>query len=662
MKSLLVFDGNIPLQKILRCLPVGQSVHLFPLTGDWDVIDRIKAYCDATGRSVRVLDAARSVDVAVETLRKRVGPWSENLGRRSVAGRSLREWLMTPGGETSAWWFTLLSEKNPLKTDVFLKIAQLNAVDDLLSSCEYGFCLVASTDRGWGKAVASAASRHSVPARRLCSFGPLGWRARGKDFLKWAGPWGDISMGLFRLSSFAVRGVLARWVMGAFPKRKRHPLSLLCVTYFPALDRSAAETGEFVNRFSGPLQDFLRRQGRQVNWLLMAVPYDGFGFAAALKMGRFFASVGEAIFFLEEFFGPKQMWACVRSWAKLMWVYRRITRSVGARFWSGGLAVPEADPLLARLWRRSTLGDVGVEGVAFLECFKGAFNGFSDATACLYFLEMQAWEKALNAARRGHTKAVTIGFQHSAFSKNHFSHFHTAGEISSRGQPGGLPLPDVLGCNGDVSRKIFVEQGHVRVRCLEALRHFHLMRPPEGIVEKKKPPVLLLIGASDKEGMKSLLSMAIQAFPHPAKFEVWVKPHPGGRLDKVLREMCFEGPESLPFKVVHDPMPALLKASRVVAATDSSASVEAVGFGCRVILPVMSNVLSMNALMGHEGFYEKVYNPSEFSLAVERCLSSEISDDQISAGRRLVASFWNLDEALPAWRELFLNVESGSVF
>lgn len=641
---------------------MGQSVDLFPLLGDWGEIDRVKAVCDAKGRSVRILDASRCVDVAVDKVRERMGLWSENLGNRSVAGRSLREWLLTPEGETSSWWFTLLSEKNPLKTDVFLKIAQLNAVDELLSSGEYGFCLVASTDRDWGKAVASTAGRHSVPSQRLGSSGPLGWRARGKAFLKWAGPWGDFSMGLVRLGSFAVRGVGARWVMGAFPKRKRDPLSLLFVTYFPALDRRAAENGEFLNRFSGPLQDFLRRQGRQVNWLLMAVPYDGFGFGAALKMGRIFSKKGEPVFFLEEFFGPKQLWGCIRSWTRMMWVYRRIMRSIGEGFWSDGLAVPEAEPLLARLWRRSTLGDVGVEGVAFLECFKGAFDGFSDAPACFYFLEMQAWEKALNAARRCHTKAITIGFQHSAFSKNHFSHFHTTGEISSSGQPGGLPLPDVLGCNGDVSQKIFVEQGHVRVRRLEALRHFHLMRAPEGIVEKKKPPVLLLIGASDKEGMKSLLSMAIQAFPHPAKFEVWVKPHPGGRLDKVLREMGFQGPESLPFKVVHDPMPALLKASRVVAATDSSASVEAVGFGCRVILPVMSNVLSMNALMGHEGFYEKVYNPSEFSLAVERCLSSEISDDQMASGRRLVASFWSLEEALPAWRELFLNVESGSVF
>ncbi len=661
MNSLFVFDGNIPLQKIPRYLPVGQSVALFPLTGDWSVIDRVKAVCDATGRSVRVLDAARHVDVAVDKVRERMGPWSENLGNRSVAGRSLREWLLTPRGETSAWWFTLLSEKNPLKTDVFLKIAQLNAVDELLSSREYGFCLIASTDRDWGKAVASIASQHSVLTRRLDSSGPPGWRALGKAFLKWAGPWGDFSMGLFRLGSFAIRGVRARWVMGPFSKRKRHPLSLLFVTYFPAIDRGAAEKGEFLNRFSGPLQELFRGQGRQVNWLLMAVPYDGFGFGTALKMGRCFAEKGEAIFFLEEFFGLKKMWACVRSWARLMWVYWRIRDSFGAGFWSNGLTVPEGDSLLAHLWRRSTLGAVGVEGVAFLECFKGAFEGFSDAPACLYFLEMQAWEKALNAARRGRTEGVTIGFQHSAFSKNHFAHFHTAGEISSSGQPGGLPLPDVLGCNGDVSRTIFVKQGHSQVRRLEALRHFHLMRVPEGIVQKQNPPVLLLIGASDKEGMKSLLSMAIQAFPHPTKFQVWIKPHPGGRFDKVLREMEFERSEPLPFKVVHGPMSALLQASRVVAATDSSASVEAVGFGCRVILPVMSTVLSMNALMDHEGFYEKVYNPAEFSSAVERCLSSEISEDQISAGRRLVSAFWSLDEALPDWRQLFLKVESRSV-
>jgi surface carbohydrate biosynthesis protein (TIGR04326 family) len=371
VKSLIVFDGNVSFHKILRYLPVGQSVDLFSLSGDWGEIDRAKAVCDATGRSVQILDAARGVDAAVETLRGRLGPWSEELGYRSVAGRSLQEWLMAPGGETSAWWFTLLSEKNPLKTDVFLKIAQLNAMDALLSSRDYGFCLVASTDRDWGKAVVSAAVRHSVSVRRLDSSGPPGWRARGKAFLRRAGPWGDFSMGLVRLGSFVVRGARARWVMGALPKRKRHPLSLLFVTYFPVINRSAAEKGEFLNRFSGPLQDLLRGQGRQVNWLLMAAPYDGFGFGAALKMGQFFAKAGEAIFFLEEFFGPKQMWACVRSWAKLMWVYTRIKRSIEAGFWSDGLAVPEADPLLARLWRRSTLGDVGVEGGGLSRVFQG---------------------------------------------------------------------------------------------------------------------------------------------------------------------------------------------------------------------------------------------------------------------------------------------------
>ncbi len=635
------------------------AADLFPLTGDWRLTRRVR---DRRAGAVReVLDSARLVEEEVDRVRETVGGWSAELGNLRAGGKTLKEWFLTPDRGVSAWWFSLLSEKNPLKTDVFLKLAQLRVLEKLFQSGRYGSCAGAVGDPVFRAAVSRLARRAGVGYRLRAARHPgFSWRGALRGGLERAGLIGDLVHALLKLAEWVWLAALAR---GLGPKGAgaEGGEDLLVVTYFPAVDREAAEQGRFQDLYFGPLQELWQKEGRRAHWILLYVPFDRRAFVDALALAKRFSVNGWSVTFLHRFLSAGILARTLLTWGIQVLNYLRVRSALDRAFAEPALAPPEGRELLARLGRRSFAGWVGLSGLLYFELFKEVFRRFPKASRCLYVAEMHAWEKALNGAKRSRRPGVvTVGFQHAAVSRNEFHYFHAPEEARSAGGPLDAPLPDRLACNGEVPRSLLARQGYAGVRSVEALRHLGLARALKGDDStKRRPPVVVAAGSIDRRETLALLSLVTEALPRPAGFQVWLKGHPSMPVQPLLAELGIPWPAA-GFEVRDEPVDRLLAEARAAVVGGSSVALDALALGCRVIVPVFPDGISVNPLGGFEDAYRKVSTPAALKEAVEEALARPPAPEEIRRGRELAASYWNLDESLPLWRELMGLAPAGT--
>lgn len=632
----------------------GGEAHLLPLTDDWLLVSRWERSLAPRASRVRVLPAGRLFDDRVALLRERLGPWSAALGARAVGGKPLREELSFSGTRVSAWWFSLLSERNPLKTDVFFKVAQLLAVEELLASGTYGQIVPATADRTMNAALEAMARRHGLGVERA----PGPWAGR------WTTAWVKQRIregGRFLQTVDAFRR-LARWwaesrcLRRAMASASRRPFevgALVFVTYFPFLDFEAAGRGRFVNRFAGPLQGLMDRLGIPVHWVWMVVPVEGVGVAGAARLGTALGGGGTAGHFLLEFLTGGVLRKALADWYHLRRRARRVLRSLPPPALSAGLGPPEAEPWLRILWRQSFFGWVALEGALYYRMFEKAFKSLSPASACLYFAEMQSWEKALNAARRSVPLPVpAVAFQHAAVSRNHFFYAPDPAELADAGKPFGHPFPDVFAVNGERARGALEALGGSRVRRLEAVRQLGLAgASARSFSEKRRPPAVLLVGSYDATETAALLALFQRAFPGTPPFPVGWRPHPSTNARALVREAGGAWAEWAA-RLRTEPLEDLLAESTVVIGGETSAVVEALAFGCRVVAPVLNRSVFLSPLDGHETVYKKVYGPVEFGTTVLAELQRPRDGAEELAWRRFVDQTWDLNAEMPRWKRL----------
>lgn len=629
------------------------TIDLFPLTDNWRLIHSVQGQLASTGSHVNLLNASQLIAEEVADLRKKLIGWSANLGERCLGAQSLKEWFLLKDEKVTTWWFSLLSEKNPLKTDTFLRLAQVHAAKKQIHAKPYHFCYVALGTRNLTRIITSICRDATIPIKQLHQPAPR------KSFKAWLAAGLETHMlgdsllrSLLWAAQFALKSFKARQTMGRLVVDRQKPTSLLFVSYFPAFDREEAKGGIFKNRYALPLQDFLTEKRAAANWLFVTVPLEGFRYQDALKYGKSFAEHGEAVFFLEEFLSLGDLGRCLAVWTMQVFKCVFLSAQMPREFLTKGLTSVECERLLKKLWYLSFVGYPGISGIIFFQAYKNAFKYFARNALCIYYLEMQAWEKALNAAHRDHPEIKTIGFQHSAFSMNHFSYFYTPTEIQRKGNRLDLPLPDILGCNGDIPYTTFIEQGYSNVRRLEAIRHLYLETILNGQKPvKQQPPVVLLVGGYDKEEAKSLFLLLNEALPDPEGFEVWIKYHPSSPLGAILKEVGMEG-KQFKYQFRKEAMNELLPLVTTVIAGASSVAIDALAFGCHVILPTFTNSLFMNPLGYVPECYEKVYGPSELAQAVQRTLVQDINEDIFKKGLNTVQSFWDIDDSLPHWNRV----------
>lgn len=655
---LIIFDENVDVNSFRKELAAlrPKSAYLFPLSSNWRLIYEIESATKnlfGTNIKIKSIESAELIDKEVDVLRKKVSKWSADLGDFVIVGKSIKEWFLFPKEEVSTWWFSLLSEKNTLKTNVFFRLAQLQTLDKIISSNWFDFCVCSVSEKPFSLAIEMLCKRHSINMLPISSLKrKKSFREEIKPYLNKNNSTNFILKALVRLRIRILRGARAKLVMGSVKNRiKIFDNSILFVSYFPAVDEESAKKGILRNKYAIPLQEKLSEMEKNIIWIWMYVFLDGHSYRDALMLAKKFTKNGEINFLLDEFVSLKVLFRVLALWLRQIRIFLKLKRLIPEEVLYENLSIPEGVIFIKNLMAESFIGWTGLEGILFFELYKKVFSYFPDVPYCIYYTEMHAWAKALNAAKKLKAPQIkSIGFQHTNVSRNFFHYFHHPCEVGE-GKSISLPLPNILACNGDIPLSLMARCGYPNIRKVEAIRHLYLSDCLNNPDFSKKEDIVLIAGSMDSQVTRALISLFYEAFSKPQEFKVWLKGHPALPLEQVLKELDIN-PDNSGYVVKHDPINKLIKVVRIVFVGDSTVALEGLASGCVVILPVFADHMFMSPLAGFEKYYIRISDPAELKNIIERIIGYKERKEEFADIKKFILSYWCLDKSLKRWEKL----------
>jgi len=657
MKVLLIFDQLCSITRLRRELISlkPHSIFLLPLISRWKTIREIENICHLmTSAKVELINSAELIDQEVDALREKIAKWSSDLGNYHISGKSIIEWFMLPENQVSAWWFSLISEKNNFKTNNFFRIAQIQSIDRIIRSALFDKCIFTISERNLSIAIKAICRRHSIgmlvmPASKI----KKSFTSGIKSYLKRKNIHNAIGKGLFCSLNCILKSTRAKLEMGKIKRRlKQVNSSVLFISYFPAIEKKAAEKGKLKNKYALSLQEKLSEMDKKVIWIWMYVFVDGHSYKDALRFAKKFTKSGEMNFFLDEFMSFSSLIRVLFLWLRQIHTFLKLRRLIPEQVLTENLSIPEGSVFIKDLMLESFVGGVGFEGIMYFELFKGVFSYFSNIGQCIYYSEMHAWEKALNAAKELKAPEMkSIGFQHGGISQNHFFYFHHPQEVGRRGDLGSLPLPSILACNGDVPLSFMQRCGYPKVQKVEAIRHLYLNDYLNNSDFTNKRNVILIAGSINKQETEALISLCYEVFSKPTGFQIWFKGHPSVPIEGIVKALGIDL-RNRDYTIKHNPINELLKSAKVLIVGSSGVAIEALALGCRVINVVLSDNMTVSYLKGFEEHYTRIYTPEELKLSITSIMQSSGSIENFNTKKDFVSKFWCIDKSLKRWESL----------
>ena len=639
---LFVFDETVLTRGVGPAVPAGARVRLFPLTARPEAVRHARERLGAAGADVEELPSGRFVDEAAARLRTRYIEFVADLPRRCREAGADVKGLFAVDAHASLWWFSLVAEKNTVKSDAFHRLAQADAAAQVAGESGAQEARLCLRHYRLSRVLRSRLESMGLTVH-LCNPSRLQQAAQS--------PFGLYLRSLATLLRFAVRsmgtGWLTRLAVGG-PPAHRKDTPFLFVTYYPNLDRSLAEKGIFHNAYCRPLQESLERGGVPTTWLALSVG-SAASFRDGLRWAAGFRKRGTDFLILEQFAGwllpLRTVWETLRSG----WRFHRLQPAIErACLWDG----VSIFPILAWEWYDSFAGETGFTGLWFYRVFQEVCRRLGPRKV-LYYQEMHAWEKALIAAAAGHGGgALLLGYQHAATPWMLLNFFNSPSELGDRGRYP-LPQPGHILCDGEVSRRYMRGCGWPEGKLLlaEAVRYAYLAGC-RGRNWDKRDAVLIPLSISIVESA-AILSMAREALRGLVKTEVWIKPHPLLALDKVW-ERSGLSPRAPGWSVVEGAVGPWLEKAKVVVVGESGVALEALASGCRVVVASTPELVNLSPLWGMTcACVTKADSVSGLREAVMKDLAQPIDEkDQEDAWRIVDDFFCFADEGAGAPRIL----------
>lgn len=643
MNILCVLDVNINIQKFpLKSIGRDDTVYLFPLTSSDSLVEVLVCEIGKRARSVEVIPSAEIINSCAEVVRGKYLRFVADLPYLGkIGGKNLKEYFRLDK-TLSMWWLSSIAEKSTLNSGAFNTLVQLEAITASVTNKKITKIIVGCRCARIRKAIKDFCRKYSLQACFASIGGERTLKLLIKDFQ------GFFYFKHILILCFCILGVFRRTCkIKRAMKRANRPLGqedpLLFVTYFPYFDILLAQKGIFRNKFFAGLDESLYDQGRSVVWAAIYAQNNSISLDESLKFARRFIENGNKIFFVEEFndlFSHlKALWMMVIMavrFLKIEGLIRRHYEIGDYNFYS----------LFRDEWYLSFVGKGGYTALLYFYGFRELLKKVK-AKKCLYFLEMQIWEKALIFARDSlPSPTAMLGYQHATISRFLLNYFNDQKEIAVEG-PYPAARPDKIFCNGRIPYNYMLESGWPpgQLEIVEAIRYSHLKSYMNTDWPRKRNVVLLAFSISIEEG-SSILTMVQEAFKNVWDVEIWLKPHPFLSIQKVL-EMVRIDPQNLNFRIRNEPIESLLPEAKVVIAGESGVSVEALLFGCFVVSINTPERINMSPLKHIDsGQVRTVHSPRELRAVVQDILADNTNHGEYKVQtRELVNRFLFLDQS-----------------
>ncbi|MDD5173451.1 MAG: hypothetical protein PHV48_01315 [Candidatus Omnitrophica bacterium] len=468
----------------------------------------------------------------------------------------MRKIFQFPGERFSLWWFSLIAEKSPSKTDAYEKLVSV---------------LVGSK---------SVQDRYSC-RESLLRCGPLA-------FL----------MGLCAFFRFLFRVCLVKVFLREFKKRVtslKHK-STVVVSYFPFFDKIKAEAGIFEDRYISAYHRLLA-QMRPDSYahVCIQVNINETGLRRSLSQLKRFSGP-EPLFFLEEFFKISHLW-------KILFYYlyfSAVSAVNGSRIKKLFLYSYEGRHF--DVWKifkgdfhNSFSGPVLMLSLWYIFLFRAMTDNVKQGTRVITTAEMYNWEKALylNAKRKD---LITIAYQHTHVPELLLNYFHDPQEIGGDDFLRHCPLPDYIATVGRLTADLFQKYGWPEDRIfIWGAQRFEQIRALRNISHVTKERYFVCAFSLIPSEAAHLLRLFAQAFPEYPGYRIMLKSHPVLDCAAIARSLHIDLDERT-FEYTDRPLEELTGKSQGMIVTESSSCFYSLASGRPVIVPVFEGKLDLNPL------------------------------------------------------------------
>ena len=203
---------------------------------------------------------------------------------------------------------------------------------------------------------------------------------------------------------------------------------------------------------------------------------------------------------------------------------------------------------------------------------------------------------------------------------------------------------------------LLAKSGYQNLTMVEAIRYVYLDEVFSTLPQPRSSnPLLLVAGSVDKIESTNLITLVNAAFPKAETFDICFKGHPSLPFEKLFEEVGIDISER-GYMISHNNISECLDSAWAVLVPSSTVSIEALAFGCEVIVPVFSNSMLMNPLADFKEFYHKVTSPEELKDTMCK-IANGFTLHSIDEYREFVKKCWCIDRTLPRWTNLLKSNE-----
>ena len=642
MKILFIYDQTARADEFgSSVFNKGDKVYLFPLTSKSYITDIIIAKIEDSGCDFEILQTSQLINSAAGRIRDRYISFIAELPYKIKRKNGNLKDFFAIDKYSSLWWYSLISEKNTLKSDTINRLFQLDAIINAIKSIFPEKIVCYGKSEKLESALLEYASKNLLPITLLPFNLILGlkrhiFRIRAIVYLRHV-------LGLFDFAIHLCARVLRIKICIGPLKRNLdfHKKPLFLITPYPNFDILSAQKGKFKNKFYPCLQEALEDDNQSVIWVANYVDNNSISFKDSLKLARNFIASGNMIFFLEEF---SSIGAQIRSFLTMLLSglkYLSIEKQIYREHSFGDY---NFYAILRDDWYLSFTGITGYTGLLYYRMFKALLNKIK-AEKCLYLCEMHAWEKALINARDAMGITMPLyGYQSGTIGRMTLNYFNHLNEIIDDSAYS-MPCPDKVVCNGQKPYNCMKESGWSKERLYiaEAIRYNHLKRCLSERNSRKKNIVLLAFSISAEES-SSMLNVVCEGVKGLKNIEFWMKAHPFLDLKNVFKLSGLS--RDIDFKIKTEPIEDLLVDAKMVIVGQSGVSMHALLYGCQVLSVYMPEWINMSPLNGikHEQI-RFIYSPEELRQAVVNCFEKKDDNGEyLRSARNIVSKYLCLDE------------------
>ncbi|MFH1772666.1 MAG: hypothetical protein ABH872_07615 [Candidatus Omnitrophota bacterium] len=529
-----------------------------------------------------------SKDVFIEFIHK--------AGNDEVVGKkNLKNYFKHPFSDFSLWWFSLISEKSPGKTDTFGDFCRALTIARLKKDLK--------CDNVWfsspgilKESLMENKSSQGVSLRSIMRYF-VSFISVSCIFLKEH----------LRAFNFFIKK-MSHVLQASFYFKKRDLKSLsdtnmILITMFPFIDRESLRRGKFVNKAYGVLQEAINNSHKLPHaWVAMYTAIYSSSWRNALKTAQRIKDIGERFFTLESFLNSKDFvkaaftyfiisFKCLMNYFKYKSLFS---------FSQGDGDYLNLWPLFKRDFISSFSGKVLMQGLLFYRTFTNLISQMPEGSSIIYFSEMHVWEKALNIAARRRKDIKSIGIQHTIVPLLLLNYFNHPQDMNNYDFINSMPKPSSLGCVGDITRNMFLKSGwrNDELFVLGGFRMQRLLNYRSALRDKAKRKQILVTLSIIPSENREIISMLHDALnDNNLGLKVILKGHPCCPVKSDVEAIGLYLNKDV-FEISDVPLSEFIDSSMAIVVKESSCVFDALYNEVPVIVPYLYSTVDMCPLSG----------------------------------------------------------------